>query len=186
MRPRSRAATSAAAIASADSPARSSASCTTTALAFISSRTLLPNSVARAASSALSSRSRTCSGSDSRAPARTNSVWYRSSSHAASPSRARVSRSAYSCSIRAKSRRSSMMASPCADSSGTTCDSICCRSGLVSELVTLKNAADTRCSTRPERSSATRVFSNVGGSGRLAMASTSARCSAMPRSNAGR
>ncbi len=42
-----------------------------------------------------------------------------------------------------------------------------------------------RSSKRPERSSATIVFSKVGGCGSFAMASISFSCSAMPASKAG-
>ena len=73
----------------------------------------------------------------------------------------------------------------CAASRGAISLRISLMASLVWALARLKNVDATRSSNRPERSSGTIVFSNVGGSDCEAMASISAICSAMPRSNAG-
>ncbi len=78
------------------------------------------------------------------------------------------------------------MASAWADSFGAYSVSIACSSGLVSAEVRHQNTRRTRSRVRPERSSATMVFSNVGGVSAPAMAATSASCSAIPASRAGR
>ncbi len=57
--------------------------------------------------------------------------------------------------------------------------------GVESALVLLKKTSVARCSSWPLRSSGTSVLSNVGGAGSATIASISATCSAMPRSNAG-
>ncbi len=56
---------------------------------------------------------------------------------------------------------------------------------MLSALDWLKKTAETRARSLPERSSASSVFSSVG-SPEARIASTSARCSAMPASKAGR
>ncbi len=53
------------------------------------------------------------------------------------------------------------------------------------EATRLKKVCETRFSSSPERSSATIVLSNVGGSGFAATAATSSAWAAMPASNAG-
>src|SRR5215469_2678870 len=60
-----------------------------------------------------------------------------------------------------------------------------CSLGLVFAPVTAPNAAMARSSNWPLFSSATMVFSNVGASGLLAMASISAFCCSIPASIAG-
>ena len=56
---------------------------------------------------------------------------------------------------------------------------------MLHEPTRVKNTAETRRRIAPDRSSATIVFSNVGGSGSAVIASTSARCSAMPGGEGG-
>ncbi len=73
-----------------------------------------------------------------------------------------------------------------ADSSGATSVSIALSESVTVELVRLKNTCAVRVSRAPERSRASTVLANVGGSGSVAIASTSASCSAMPASKAGR
>ncbi|MEG8037215.1 hypothetical protein QP157_18405 [Sphingomonas sp. LR61] len=79
-----------------------------------------------------------------------------------------------------------MIASRWAASNGETSASRSCSSGVESADDSVKNTWLTRVSSCPERSRAMRVFSTVGACGSVAMASTSARCSAMPASKAGR
>ena len=57
--------------------------------------------------------------------------------------------------------------------------------GRPSAALMVKNAAATRPSRPAAASSASMVFSNVGGSGFAATLATATRCSDMPRSNAG-
>ena len=78
------------------------------------------------------------------------------------------------------------MLSLCADSLGAISLRMASSASFVSAELRLKKTCETRSRTRPERSSASSVFSNVGASADAAMASTSASCSSMPRSNAGR
>ncbi len=87
--------------------------------------------------------------------------------------------------IRAKSRVLRWIASLCWASFGVTSFWIAWTAGLVSEEAWLKNTVETRYRSRPDRSRAATVLSKVGGSALPAMASTSASCSAMPRSKAG-
>ena len=56
---------------------------------------------------------------------------------------------------------------------------------MLHEPTSVKNTVDTRRRVAPDRSRATIVFSNVAGPGSAVIASTSARCSAMPAVNAG-
>ena len=89
-------------------------------------------------------------------------------------------------SMRANRAGSSRIASACAASSGATSASTARMPSVLHEAASTKNTAETRRSTSPERSRATIVFSNVGGAGSAAIASTSARWRAMPSTNAGR
>jgi hypothetical protein len=57
---------------------------------------------------------------------------------------------------------------------------------VATEEARLWNTAPARRYSRPDRSSATTVFSNDGGSGDPTTAATSARCSAIPASSASR
>ena len=79
-----------------------------------------------------------------------------------------------------------MIASAWADRRGAYSVSIACSSGLVSADVRHQNTRRTRSRIRPERSSATIVFAKVAGESLWAIASTSASCSAIPASSAGR
>ena len=88
--------------------------------------------------------------------------------------------------MRANSAGSSRIASACAASSGATSASTARMPSVLDDAASTKNTAETRRSTSPERSRATSVFSNVGGAGSAAIASTSARWRAMPSTNAGR
>lgn len=88
--------------------------------------------------------------------------------------------------MRAKSPALRWIASACLESFGVTSFWISWTPGVVSEDAWLKNTAETRSSRAPDLSSASIVFSKVGGSGFSAIASTSASCSAMPCSNSRR
>jgi hypothetical protein len=77
------------------------------------------------------------------------------------------------------------MVSACAASRGPISASISRIAGELSEPARVRNTAETRRSTAPERSSATTVLSNVGSPAPV-IASTSARCSATPAVKAGR
>src|SRR4051794_18501636 len=78
------------------------------------------------------------------------------------------------------------MASACAASSGASSRSISRSRGVDTDEARLPNTRPARLSSRPERSSATTVFSKVGGWSEPTIAATSARCSAMPASSASR
>ena len=88
--------------------------------------------------------------------------------------------------MRANSAGSSRMASECADCTGASSRSISRSRGVDTDEERLPRTALARRSSRPDRSSATTVFSNVGGSAEPVIAATSARCSAMPASTASR
>ena len=75
-----------------------------------------------------------------------------------------------------------MIASAWAESLGAYSVSIACSSGFVSAEVRHQNTRRTRSRIRPERSSATMVFTKVGRASRWAITATSASCSAMPAS----
>ena len=96
-----------------------------------------------------------------------------------------MSRSSYSVRTRAKRSGSSRIVSVCADSFGATSLRISSIASFVCADERPKKTVATRSSRRPERSIATIVFSNVGGSDCVAIASISASWSAIPRSNAG-
>jgi hypothetical protein len=87
--------------------------------------------------------------------------------------------------MRANRAASRVIASACAVSRGATSASMSRIPGVLQEPTRVKKAAETRRRIAPDRSSATSVFSKVGGSGSAVMASTSARCSAIPASKAG-
>src|SRR4051794_144356 len=78
------------------------------------------------------------------------------------------------------------MASECADSRGASSRSISRSRGVDRDDARLPNTSPARDSSRPERSSATTVFSKVGGSSEPTIAPTSARWWAMPASSASR
>src|SRR3954466_9222444 len=78
------------------------------------------------------------------------------------------------------------MKSLCAANSGEVLVSVACSTSLVLAPFTALNARFARSSSRPERSIAATVFSNVGGAFWLAIAVTSAFCCAIPASSAGR
>src|SRR5690606_14845643 len=87
--------------------------------------------------------------------------------------------------MRSNSFGFSETASLWADSFGAYSACSALRASLVSAPTRLKNTEAVRDRMSPDSSSGRIVFSNVAGSGLLAIASTSFRCSAMPRSNAG-
>ena len=88
--------------------------------------------------------------------------------------------------MRAKRLASSRISSRCLEYRGAISASSCCISSVAIECATLKNVPSTRSSSRPERSIASIVFVNVGGSADAAIARTWSRCCPTPASNAGR
>ena len=120
-----------------------------------------------------------------RRPARRRGAGARAAAATPGPGRARAG-AANSASMRANSAASRVIASACAASCGATSASMSRMPGVLHEPTRVKNTAETRRRIAPDRSSATSVFSNVGGCGSAVIASTSARCSAIPAANAGR
>ena len=88
--------------------------------------------------------------------------------------------------MRANTRGSIPIASPCAASRGSISASIARTSGVDSVPTAFDSSRRARCSRCPAHSSATIVSSKDGGHGPAAIASTSARCSAIPASSSGR
>jgi hypothetical protein len=78
------------------------------------------------------------------------------------------------------------MASSCAVSFGAISVSTFCICGSVLQVLRFEKTGSMRTRICPERSSATTVFSNVGGCGLCAMAATSASCCCSAAANAGR
>ncbi len=69
---------------------------------------------------------------------------------------------------------------------GAISDSSSCMASVDIDWARLAYTRSTRSRVRPDRSSASTVFANVGSPVSSVIASTSARCSANPASNAGR
>ena len=88
--------------------------------------------------------------------------------------------------MRANSRGSSRISSRCPAMRGAISVSSSRIGSVDIDWARLEYTSSTRSSVRPDRSSASMVFSNVGSLGSSTTAATSARCSANPASNAGR
>ena len=131
------AAAAAASMAAASSPSSWAMSSTTMARSARSLRMWSAKRVVSSASSALSAIMRSLWAPSSRAPARTNRVWYFSRSRASTGSRPSWSFRPYKSLIRAKSPSFRLMASRCAASFGARSALMACRLSVVALPVRL-------------------------------------------------